>query len=429
MIMTSASVLSEQGCHQEILSLDSPLDPWSRTVTIKLHAMGIRNPRYRAWRRIIPWLRYGYTPHLVPWLKENAKRYDAIVVHGLWNYVALGSWRALANGRTPILSMPMACSTPTSIRFIPSPASPLPPEAPRGLPAGATVALARNGRRRVRRLLLFRHLARRVDFLADGIDDAENVFLGVVAILDQMLDKFSRRVKKPAGVGELARCVVIAVGCGFGCHVQFLLRCIKSAGQSAADSPTLRLFTLNVIKRLWQQLRQAGARDLNNPGLAESLGLDGVMIALGSLVIFLDDRQIIVPDLLIGDGEPLPSQAADFPFKNVFGVGLDMVAREVFSHNPHIFPLNKMAMLTVLRRMGHTETVHGFRSAFRDWGGDMTTVQREVIEAALAHATGDATELAYRRSDALEKRRKLMDAWGSFCSDRAANVLSFPIGA
>jgi len=83
----------------------------------------------------------------------------------------------------------------------------------------------------------------------------------------------------------------------------------------------------------------------------------------------------------------------------------------------------------VLRRMGHTETVHGFRSAFRDWGGDMTTVQREVIEAALAHATGDATELAYRRSDALEKRRKLMDAWGSFCSDRAANVLSFPIGA
>jgi glycosyltransferase involved in cell wall biosynthesis len=100
-IMTSASVLSEQGCHQEILSLDSPLDPWSKTVSMKLHAMGIRNPRYLAWRRKIPWLRYGYTPHFVPWLKENATRYDAIVVHGLWNYVALGSWRALANGRTP----------------------------------------------------------------------------------------------------------------------------------------------------------------------------------------------------------------------------------------------------------------------------------------------------------------------------------------
>jgi Glycosyl transferase 4-like domain len=70
-------------------------------VPLKLHAMGIRNPRYLAWRGKIPWLRYGYTPHFVPWLKENAKRYDAIVVHGLWNYVALGSWRALASGGTP----------------------------------------------------------------------------------------------------------------------------------------------------------------------------------------------------------------------------------------------------------------------------------------------------------------------------------------
>ena len=58
-IMTSASVLSEQGCHQEILFLDSPLDPWTKTMPVKLHAMGIRNPRYFAWRRKIPWLRYG----------------------------------------------------------------------------------------------------------------------------------------------------------------------------------------------------------------------------------------------------------------------------------------------------------------------------------------------------------------------------------
>lgn len=105
-ILTSAGVLSEQGCHQEILSLDSPLDPWAKnlwakTASLPLHAMGIRTPRYHAWRRKIPWLRYGYTPHFVPWLKENAKRYDAIVVHGLWNYVALGSWRALAKSQTP----------------------------------------------------------------------------------------------------------------------------------------------------------------------------------------------------------------------------------------------------------------------------------------------------------------------------------------
>src|SRR5450631_2046655 len=100
-ITTSASVLSEHGCHQEILSLDSPLDPWTKTAALPLHAMGIRDPRYLAWRTKIPWLRYGYSPHFVPWLKENAKRYDAIIVHGLWNYVALGSWRALAKSQTP----------------------------------------------------------------------------------------------------------------------------------------------------------------------------------------------------------------------------------------------------------------------------------------------------------------------------------------
>jgi glycosyltransferase involved in cell wall biosynthesis len=100
-ITTSASVLSEHGCHQEILSLDSPLDPWTKTGALPLHAMGIRDPHYLAWRTKIPWLRYGYSPHFVPWLKENAKRYDAIIVHGLWNYVALGSWRALAKSQTP----------------------------------------------------------------------------------------------------------------------------------------------------------------------------------------------------------------------------------------------------------------------------------------------------------------------------------------
>src|SRR2546430_8539107 len=61
-------------------------------------------------------------------------------------------------------------------------------------------------------------------------------------------------------------------------------------------------------------------------------------------------------------------------------------------------------------------TVHGFRSAFRDWCGEVTPFPRELAEAALAHVAGDATERAYRRGDALEKRRKLMEAWGSLAS-------------
>jgi integrase len=77
-------------------------------------------------------------------------------------------------------------------------------------------------------------------------------------------------------------------------------------------------------------------------------------------------------------------------------------------------PLSVMALEMVLRRMKLDVTVHGFRSAFRDWAGERTHFPREVAEAALAHLVGDAVERAYRRGDALEKRRKLMDAWANF---------------
>lgn len=79
-------------------------------------------------------------------------------------------------------------------------------------------------------------------------------------------------------------------------------------------------------------------------------------------------------------------------------------------------PLSNMAMEMVLRRMGlDNVTVHGFRSAFRDWAGNETHFAREIAEAALAHVIGDAAERAYRRGDALEKRRALMDAWTNYC--------------
>ena len=65
-----------------------------------------------------------------------------------------------------------------------------------------------------------------------------------------------------------------------------------------------------------------------------------------------------------------------------------------------------MAMLELLRGMSSNGySVHGFRSAFRDWAGDRTHYAREVIEHALAHQIKDKAEAAYRRSDALEKRR------------------------
>jgi len=87
----------------------------------------------------------------------------------------------------------------------------------------------------------------------------------------------------------------------------------------------------------------------------------------------------------------------------------------VFPGNKPCKPLSNKAPDMLLRRMKSDEfTTHGFRSSFRDWAGECTSFPREVAEAALAHAIGDETERAYRRADALAKRRKLMDAWASY---------------
>jgi integrase len=88
-------------------------------------------------------------------------------------------------------------------------------------------------------------------------------------------------------------------------------------------------------------------------------------------------------------------------------------------------PLSNMAMEMMLRRMkADSITVHGFRSSFRDWAGNETHYPRDLIETALAHVIGDKAEQAYRRSDALEKRRKLMEAWANYCEPaKSAKVL------
>jgi integrase len=60
-------------------------------------------------------------------------------------------------------------------------------------------------------------------------------------------------------------------------------------------------------------------------------------------------------------------------------------------------------------------TTHGFRSCFRDWVADKTSYPAELAEMSLSHSVSDETEEAYFRSDLLEKRRPLMQAWSDFC--------------
>ncbi len=112
-----------------------------------------------------------------------------------------------------------------------------------------------------------------------------------------------------------------------------------------------------------------------------------------------------------------------------------------------IFPgsgssMSDMTLSAVIRRMnrrrevegldpwrdphGRPITVHGFRSTFRTWTHEATEFPSEIAEAALGHAIGDRVERAYRRGDALERRRRLMEAWERFLDGRSDPRL--PVG-
>ncbi|MDX5986122.1 tyrosine-type recombinase/integrase [Sphingomonas echinoides] len=78
--------------------------------------------------------------------------------------------------------------------------------------------------------------------------------------------------------------------------------------------------------------------------------------------------------------------------------------------------LSTMAMTMLLRRMERDATVHGFRSAFRDWAAECTGYAHEVCEMALAHVIANKAEAAYRRGDMFDKRRRLMADWATYCS-------------
>jgi integrase len=86
-------------------------------------------------------------------------------------------------------------------------------------------------------------------------------------------------------------------------------------------------------------------------------------------------------------------------------------------------PMSNMVLLMTLRRLEMGCTVHGFRSAFRDWASERTNFAREICEAALAHIVKDKTEAAYRRGDLFEKRRELMASWGTFVTAPEASII------
>jgi len=88
---------------------------------------------------------------------------------------------------------------------------------------------------------------------------------------------------------------------------------------------------------------------------------------------------------------------------------------KVIFFGPRETPLSDMALTAVVRRIGVDAVPHGFRSTFRDWAGEATNYPRELAEHALAHTLENKVEAAYRRGDALERRRTMMHDWSTFC--------------
>lgn len=83
-------------------------------------------------------------------------------------------------------------------------------------------------------------------------------------------------------------------------------------------------------------------------------------------------------------------------------------------------PISNMTMLQLMKRMRFADyTVHGFRSSFSTWAAEKTDFPRDLVELSLAHLVGSDVERAYRRSDGLEKRGPLMQAW----ADHAFSIL------
>jgi integrase len=92
-----------------------------------------------------------------------------------------------------------------------------------------------------------------------------------------------------------------------------------------------------------------------------------------------------------------------------------------------VFPINVQAMRPCLQKLRPGASVHGMRATFRSWAGACTAHPRDVCEAALGHATGNAVEAAYMRDSLLAKRRSLMNDWADFSARTPADVVRIDV--
>jgi integrase len=107
------------------------------------------------------------------------------------------------------------------------------------------------------------------------------------------------------------------------------------------------------------------------------------------------------------------------------------LAKEISQGSEFIFegtkpnkPLSENTFNKLVKELGLEVHAHGFRTSFRTWTQEKTNYPREIAETALAHSLKDKAEAAYARSDLLEKRAEMMEAWAQFISADASNVIN-----
>ncbi len=106
-IKQSSAALTERGHAVEIVSLDAPTDPWVHECSVPVHALGPGRGSY------------GYASGFRPWIAQRRAQYDAVIVHGLWNYSSFGVWRALHGSETPYFVFPHGMLDPWFNRTYP----------------------------------------------------------------------------------------------------------------------------------------------------------------------------------------------------------------------------------------------------------------------------------------------------------------------
>lgn len=106
-VKQSSALLSRRGHVVEIISLDAPDDPWVRESPVPVHALGPGRGGY------------GYAPRFSDWIKQRHADYDAVIVHGIWQYNSFGVWRALRGTATPYFVFPHGMLDPWFKRTYP----------------------------------------------------------------------------------------------------------------------------------------------------------------------------------------------------------------------------------------------------------------------------------------------------------------------